>query len=129
MYLYFQIGISGLVMYCSVVLMMAQKDAVSQLMNLTALWTLNNFDNFTYLVFDMVVMKNVKHRSILLDDKFMKFKVTENQIGAAIAWIEGQFILLLLYYAINFFNQFNICDDVEGYLSGKTLGWDPNTKL
>ena len=65
MYLYFQIGISGLVMYCSVVLMMAQKDAVSQLMNLTALWTLNNFDNFTYLVFDMVVMKNVKHRSIL----------------------------------------------------------------
>ena len=65
MYLHIQIGLSGLVMYCSVVLMMAQKDAVSQLMNLTALWTLNNFDNFVYLIFDMVVMKNAKHRPIL----------------------------------------------------------------
>lgn len=98
-------------------------------MNLTALWTLNNFDNFIYYWFDMIIMKNHRHRTIIENDKFMKFRVTENQIDAAVYWIEGSIFLLLLYFGIAFYNQFNICDDVEGYLSGHKLGWEPDAKF
>ena len=91
-------------MYFSIILMMAQKDALNQLMNLGALWALNNFDNFCYFVFDMAIAKNPKHRYIINEDKFMKFKVSENMIDSAIYWIEWQTVELLLYYTFNFWN-------------------------
>ena len=77
-WLYGQIGLSALIMYFSVILMMKQKTPLEQLMNLTALWTLNNFDNFFYLIFDMVLMKDKVTRKIITDDKYMKFKIKEN---------------------------------------------------
>ena len=66
--LYLQIINSTIVMYFSIILMMAQKDALNQLMNLGALWALNNFDNFCYFVFEMAIAKNIEHRSIIHED-------------------------------------------------------------
>ena len=86
-FLYVQIALSALIMYFSVLLMMKQKTPLDQLMNLTALWTLNNFDNFFYLILNLILMKNSEHRKIIKSDNYMKFRVKENSIDATVWWV------------------------------------------
>lgn len=82
--------------------MMKQKTPLDQLMNLTALWTLNNFDNFFYIIYDLALMKNSDHRKIIKSDDYMKFKTTENSIDASIWWVYIQIFILVLNYTFSF---------------------------
>ena len=114
-------------MYFSIILMMSQKDPMSQLMNMAALWTLNNFDNFFYLLLDMVLMKNQNHRKILKSDNYMMFKVSENEIDATVYWIYIQIGILFGYYAFDFWNKTEVCNDLENYLVDPA-SWHPPAK-
>ena len=44
------------------------------LINFSAVWALNHFDNFSYIMFESQMKKN--HQSILQSDNFMKIKVS-----------------------------------------------------
>ena len=44
------------------------------LIDVTAIWTLNNFDNFIYYIFETELIKD--HKSMMDDEDFMKIGVT-----------------------------------------------------
>lgn len=56
-------------------------------MNLAALWTLNNFDNIIYFVYELAVIKTQENRNMLNSESFMKFKVSDIEIKGAINWV------------------------------------------
>ena len=69
-----QIFLSTGVTIMSFTLIKSQKKAVDMLINFSAVWALNHFDNFSYIMFESQMKKN--HQSILQSDNFMKIKVS-----------------------------------------------------
>ena len=69
-----QIVLSTGVTIMSFTLIKSQKKAVDMLINFSAVWALNHFDNFSYIMFESQMKKN--HQSILQSDNFMKIKVS-----------------------------------------------------
>ena len=69
-----QIFLSTGITIMSFTLIKSQKKAVDMLINFSAVWALNHFDNFSYIMFESQMKKN--HQSILQSDNFMKIKVS-----------------------------------------------------
>jgi hypothetical protein len=66
---------------------MAQKNTIEQLMNLAALWTLNNFDNIILFVYELSLLKIEESRNFICSENFMKFKASDIEIKASIYWV------------------------------------------
>jgi hypothetical protein len=118
--------ISAMLMRFSILLLMAQKNAVEQLMNLAALWTLNNFDNILLFIYELSLLKIEESRNFICSENFMKFKASDIEIKASIYWVYTQIAVMSLYYLCYTINQVEVCNDVENYLMDM-VNWKPQS--
>lgn len=81
------------------------------LINMTAVWTLNSFDNFSYFSIEKSLRKN--YMSVLKDENFMKIEVTQTHLDITTYWVKMIEALLLLFFIFDNLSVSTTCKEEE----------------